>query len=542
MEADGERESDDDDESNHSDDDESDSDSDDVECLDLNQETLVRLQRNDPNMIGLKVGSDTWIEGTGLAIAKSLCLKRLKVDVESDDHWLAELSTWLTCNETIERITLKCESGVLGSFSPFFLNNRNLRCIDITNKYDLYTPNLSSLAVALSNCKSDRLESISFLNLNLRSAGDQEVEELFHSLKGKPRLAKISLNNNTVERLGCKALANLLKSPSTNIQELDLSHSSIDNDDMAILCGAIIKSKTLQVLSLASNSLLSVSGFFSLSTVLSHPITVIHCLLLDRTGLDDEGISFLGDALKINKTLYSLSLRHNESITLEGWKAFSKCFTNPQSELTTLFLCGCNIDDEGAATLATALATNTSLTKLNMSKNTRITSRGLVAFFNLLLDNKKSALETLVITNNNIDVEGMGWEDWDILSRALCDKTDIMSTFTSNHTFYSLGLDNLPDYENVWEEIYTLLELNNHFYDAARQKILKYHFCNGRAGVHPLACLHETVLPYAIEWMGTDEDNDGYSTIFAFVQSFPSFFNVSRTKPARSRTKKRKGR
>jgi hypothetical protein len=389
------------------------------------------------------------------------------------------------------------------------------------------------------NCKSDRLESIRFLNINWCSAGDQEVEKLFHSLKGKPRLAKISFNNNTVERLGCKALANLLKSPSTNIQELDLSLSSIDNDSMAILCDAIIKSKTLQKLSLVNISLLSLSGCFLLSTALSQPTTVIRCLLLDRTGLDDEGISFLGDALKVNKTLDSLSLRYNVSITLEGWKAFSKCFTNPQFSLTHLLLDCCNIDDEGVATLTTALATNTSL---RMSENTRITSRGLVAFFNLLLDNKKSALETLVMTNNNIDVEGMGWEDWDILSRALCDKTDIMSTFTSNHTFYSLGLDNLPDYENVWEEIYTLLELNNNFYDAARQKILTYHFCNGRTGVHPLACLHETVLPYAIEWMGRDEDKDGYSTIFAFVQSFPSLFHVSCTKPARSRTKKRKGR
>jgi hypothetical protein len=89
MEADGKRAS--DDEFNHSDDDDdnddddesdSDDDDDDNECLDLNQETLVRLQRNDPDMIGLKVGSDTWIEGTGLAIAKSLCLKRLKVRMQ----------------------------------------------------------------------------------------------------------------------------------------------------------------------------------------------------------------------------------------------------------------------------------------------------------------------------------------------------------------------------------------------------------------------------------------------------------------------------
>jgi hypothetical protein len=380
-------------------------------------------------------------------------------------------------------------------------------------------------------CKSDVLGSW------YPTVGQEEVVKLFHSLNGKTKLKKISFRHNYVGTRGCRALVNLLKNPSTNIQHLDLSNSSIDNDNMTILCGAISNNKTLRVLKLAWNSYLSLSGCFSISTALSHQMTTVTQLWLDHTGIDDDGISFLGDALKINRKLRRLSLCDNELITLEGWKTFSKCLSH--SSLKYLELDRCNIDDEGAATLATALATNTSLTKLNMSKNTRITSRGLVAFFSLLLDNKTSVLETLVMTNNNIDVEGMRGEDWGILSRALCDKTDIMSTFTSNHTFYSLKL-NLPDVDSIDKEIQFLLDVNDNPFreDVARNKILKYHFRNGGTGMHALACVDESLLPDALELIGRFDDPIGYATMFEFVRSYPSLFYDSRAKPARTRKRK----
>ena len=50
-------------------------------------------------------------------------------------------------------------------------------------------------------------------------------------------------------------------------------------------------------------------------------------------------------------------------------------------------------------------------------------------------------------------------------------------------------------------------------------------FSGGTTGIHALACMHETVLPYTIEWMG--RDTHGYSAMFDFVKSFPNLFNVS---------------
>lgn len=95
---------------------------DNIRCVDLTEETLVRLQSNDRSIAGLKIQSDSWIAGTGLAIAKSECLKGLIIEIDSDGRWPIELGTWLTCNETIEAfkldIGIEAIPGVVSFFAP----------------------------------------------------------------------------------------------------------------------------------------------------------------------------------------------------------------------------------------------------------------------------------------------------------------------------------------------------------------------------------------------------------------------------------------
>ena len=225
------------------------------------------------------------------------------------------------------------------------------------------------------------------------------------------------------------------------------------------------------------------SGRFSLSRVLS--LQILESLSLDAAGIEDEGATILGNALCNNKTLRRLSLDCNENIKSTGWKEFCKYFRN--SALFILSLRYCDIDDQGAATIASALAANTSLKGLNLQGNT-ISCNGLVHFFDLLLDNKP-VLETICITDNSIVSDEMKEEDWGILSCALCDKTSIQKTFESNHFFYVLDLDVLPDYTSIWGDILPLLGMNQQIDPerVARQKILKYHFSNGNTGFNDLA-------------------------------------------------------
>lgn len=446
-----------------------------------------------------------------------------------------------SCNETIESMHLthvaeddETETDVLGYFCPFVVNNRNLRCIEIFMGFCCYGSShmLRSLAIALENCKGDRLERFSiFLS---SSAGDEDVAALFDSLNGKQRLSDVSFKNINLKTMGCQSLSRLIIDVSSRIRGLVLRGTCIDNDNLAILCDAISKSDLLKELDLGVCHLLA-SGRFSLSSVLS--LQILESLSLDAAGIEDEGATILGNALSNNKTLMLLSLDCNENITSKGWKEFCKCFRN--FALFLLSLSYCNIDDEGAATIASALAANTTLEKLNLNGNTRISSNGLVHFFDLLLD-KKPVLETISMTENSIVGDGLKEEDWGILSRALCDKTSIKKTFESNHLFCALQLDVLPDYTSIWGDILSLLGMNVQSYPerVARQKILKYHFSNGNTGFNELAYLHDTAMPLAIEWIGREEE--GYAVMFDFIQRFPALFTVPRMQCARTKTRKRK--
>ncbi len=200
------------------------------------------------------------------------------------------------------------------------------------------------------------------------------------------------------------------------------------------------------------------------------------------------------------------------------------CFRTPQLALNNLDVSSCNIDDQGAAAFASSLAANTSIMTLDLDSNV-VGSAGLVAFFHTLRG--ASVLETLNI--DSVGLEGITKEEWCILSQALCDKVTIGKTYTSNHTFNTCYLpeEMEPCDSCSLQELRILLDLNENPNKAevARQKIMKYHFSCGKSGIHAIACMHESVLPHAIEWLGRDKH--GYSAMFSFVESFPTLFYVS---------------
>ncbi len=67
----------------------------DGEAFELNDETLHRVKRNDPEVAGLVLGSDTWIQGAGDTIGKSTILQLIRIAVHEQDinarSWLDEL-------------------------------------------------------------------------------------------------------------------------------------------------------------------------------------------------------------------------------------------------------------------------------------------------------------------------------------------------------------------------------------------------------------------------------------------------------------------
>ena len=73
----------------------------------LNEETLRRLERNDPGVAHLAIEENNWIQGAGHAIGNNIFLVRIEITVsnsenhQDDGRWLDELCRGLARNRSI---------------------------------------------------------------------------------------------------------------------------------------------------------------------------------------------------------------------------------------------------------------------------------------------------------------------------------------------------------------------------------------------------------------------------------------------------------
>jgi len=58
--------------------------------------------------------------------------------------------------------------------------------------------------------------------------------------------------------------------------------------------------------------------------------------------------------------------------------------------------------------------------------------------------------------------------------------------------------------------------------EAARQKILQYHFFHGHDNIHVFSDMEYKVLPRAIAWIGADDM--GFLLLYQLVRDMPSLF------------------
>lgn len=509
--------------------------------VDFDYETLGQLQSSQLYLFGLTSFSRSglsvnpanfWIKGAGPLIGKSVLL-RLKLILNPCNHCLDELFTGLAGNKSVGRFDLKIQrdghGDIFDRLRPFF-HHSNIGDLSVSTNIDS-PPALTSLASALEAC--DRLERI-MIDWN-QAAKDEEVAAVFVSLINKPMMA-IIVKRNPLGQKSCSAMANLLSIPSSQIVLLEFKHCAFDTESLDILCDAIIKNNTVKQLCLVDIGPITTSGCMSLAKVLSHPMSSLEMLLVCKNNITDEGIAYLGKGVAGNSTVKHLAISDHQSITLTGWQAFSNFMAAPGSApaLDEILLQNCNLNDEKAAVIFSALTTNTSLKTLTIDDNPRMTVRGLYSFFHSLLGSR-SAIEELYMPFT-IGFEKVNDEEFDaefgILCRALCDTTSIGSTYASNHSFINCQLfAKLGDGDigSLWEKIQSLTEgmnMNPNKAEVARKKIMKYHFSAGTSGINELACMQETILPHALGWVGREKD--GFSPMFRFVQGSPALFGTTR--------------
>ena len=159
-------------------------------------------------------------------------------------------------------------------------------------------------SVALSPCKEWSL----WTPVEMRTANFQLARMIGAFESDFTKLMRVSLQNCRLDQKDCTTIAHALRLPSTKIVYLDLSYNQLtgrpdgnggpfyDFSGMDRLCNAILWSKTLRVLSLAGNALLS-SGARSLAfplarNALLEELDVSDTLMGLGLGTDDENKNF----------------------------------------------------------------------------------------------------------------------------------------------------------------------------------------------------------------------------------------------------------
>ncbi|XP_038557766.1 NACHT, LRR and PYD domains-containing protein 12-like [Micropterus salmoides] len=191
---------------------------------------------------------------------------------------------------------------------------------------------------ALSSVLSSQSSSLRELDLSNNKLQDSGVKMLSSGLQ---RLAILRLSGCKLSERSCKALSSVLRSKSSSLRELDLSHNDLQNSGVKLLTAELESSfSTLEFLRL-SGCKLSERSCEALSSLLSSQSCSLRELDLSNNDLQDAGVNLLSAGLK-----------------------------SPHCRLETLSLSGCQVTMEGCVSLASALSSNPShLRELDLSYN-----------------------------------------------------------------------------------------------------------------------------------------------------------------------------
>eukprot|EP00752_Nemacystus_decipiens_P006959 g6244.t1 len=123
-------------------------------------------------------------------------------------------------------------------------------------------------------------------------------------------------------------------------------------------------------------------------------------ILLDRNCVGADGAAALGDMLKVNSCIKSLSLEWNNIGTYEQGIQRLADGLEVNGSLTSLVLCNNHIDAQGAACLARALRANSTLTELDLRWN-EVGNGGARAIRDSLDTNR--SLTSIKLSGNKVD-------------------------------------------------------------------------------------------------------------------------------------------
>ncbi|XP_062397868.1 NACHT, LRR and PYD domains-containing protein 3-like [Sardina pilchardus] len=183
-------------------------------------------------------------------------------------------------------------------------------------------------------------------------------------------LRQLHLRGNNVGDSGVELLSTGLEHPNCRLEILELQRCSLTVESCAALSSALrSNSSSLRQLNLSHNDV-GDSGVELLSTGLEHPNCRLETLELISCSLTVKSCAALSSALRSNSSsLRQLDLSHN-NVGDSGVELLSTGLEHPNCRLETLELVGCNLTERSCSSLTAALRSNpSSLRQLDLRNN-----------------------------------------------------------------------------------------------------------------------------------------------------------------------------
>ena len=559
-----------------------------------------RIEENDPKLVKLAIyigesytecdmyrpHDGDW-ERDGKSVGRSIHIKELVLgDHDSvSRHEYEVFCEGMAANKSIERLKIWNDvlSGgeIYSMMCPFFEQNSNLRCLRVG--FHTLAGRFCDASVRLLSESLTRFNTLREFECQYCQLGDDYVATLVGALTVHSGITKLDLSGNKVGRviggvggMGSAALAALLTSPKSSLKELELMSCSFNDEGAAILAAALTGNRTLTQLNLGRNPSITVTGWRAIFARVKSPQSSLEELRLFRNSINNATANLLANALTTSTSLKVLDLSeidciYGDCIIPEVWRPLFDALQNPSCALQDLDLHNNDFDDDDVTYLSNALALNCTLKWLDFRgcNNRGVTVSGWRAF-SAVFRNPNSALETVNLRSNSINDDALvsfadglrgnsklenfflngdpdDYDDeysedttltrWDAFSHALCDKSSVNATFSSNHTLQrlvepdkrhlsssrsSLWPWDLADEPDLPPDLQNLLRLNreNTKIEASRRKILNVHF-SGDFNMQPFISMDLKALPHAVAWMAKDEY--GSSLLYQFVR-YTTFF------------------
>ena len=156
----------------------------------------------------------------------------------------------------------------------------------------------------------------------------ERMKSLALFLSGNP--TSIDLSKCNIGQAFIDALANALANRTDTIDVLDLDGNNLSNCNFDSLVTLFSKCTKIQSLWLSSNGI-GQRVCVSLAQLLKSPGSNLTHLNLSNNLIDDEGIDILADSLSNNTKLRTLALYGNSKITESGWQSLLKMICDTSS-------------------------------------------------------------------------------------------------------------------------------------------------------------------------------------------------------------------